>query len=224
MSEAMQVKKALAPASSFKLVRTLGIVATLSGVLVVSVYDFTQPFIAANKDAMMAKAVFEVVPGVVIRKNFVLTPDGLVPDNGKADGAKVLAGYDAEGKLKGIAAEAAAPGYADVIRLLYGYDPECQCITGINVLQSTETPGLGDKIYKDAAFLANFEALDARLNAKGDALAHPIVTVKHGTKASPWQIDAISGATVSSKAVGKALNDSAQTLLPRLANEWEKLR
>jgi len=42
------------------------------------------------------------------------------------------------------------------------------------------------------------------------------VTVKHGSKTEPWQIDAISGATVSSKAVGKALNDSAQRLLPAI--------
>ena len=48
------------------------------------------------------------------------------------------------------------------------------------------------------------------------ALAHAIVTVKHGNKIEAWQIDAISGATVSSRAVGKALNDSAQLLVPRI--------
>ncbi len=65
-------------------------------------------------------------------------------------------------------------------------------------------------------YVANFDALDARLNAAGDALANAIVTVKHGTKKHPWQIDAISGATVSSKAEGKALNEASQYLLPRL--------
>jgi len=87
----------------------------------------------------------------------------------------------------------------------------------------TETPGLGDKIATDPAFLANFEALDARLNAVGTALANPIVTVKRGRKTEPWQIDAISGATISAKAVGKALNESTQRLLPRLVPHVSEL-
>ena len=46
-------------------------------------------------------------------------------------------------------------GYQDVIRiLLYGYSPEHQAIVGMRVLESRETPGLGDKIEKDPAFLA----------------------------------------------------------------------
>ncbi|WP_455198810.1 FMN-binding protein, partial [Kaarinaea lacus] len=120
--------------------------------------------------------------------------------------------------LQGIAAEAAAQGYADTIVLLYGYNPDCECITGINILKSAETPGLGDKIFKDREFIANFKALDARLNEERNALNNPIVTVKHGKKTEPWQIDAISGATVSSRAVGKALNNSAQFLLPKIVH------
>ena len=94
--------------------------------------------------------------------------------------------------------------------------PQCQCITGISILQSTETPGLGDKIGTDPAFLANFAALDARLNGDGSALQNSIVTVKHGSKQHAWEIDAISGATVSSKAIGRMLDDSARALLPLL--------
>jgi len=87
-----------------------------------------------------------------------------------------------------------------------------------------ETPGLGDKIARDPTFLANFKALDAQLNDAGDGLRHAIVTVKHGTKAQAWQIDAISGATISSKAVGRMLNDSAQRLLPRLLPHVQSLK
>ncbi len=119
-----------------------------------------------------------------------------------------------DGKLRGIALEGAAQGYQDVIKLLYGYDPYCQCITGIKILKMTETPGLGDKIAKDPEFLANFDSLDAQLDSVGTALAEPIVTVKAGTKQHPWEIDAISGATISSNAVGRALNESAQRMAP----------
>ena len=65
---------------------------------------------------------------------------------------------------KGIAAEAASKGYADTVRVLYGYDLKCQCIVGIGVVSMRETPGIGDKILTDAAFLKNFEALDVHLS------------------------------------------------------------
>jgi len=110
-----------------------------------------------------------------------------------------------------------------VIRILYSYEPACECIRGIEVLKMAETPGIGDKIAKDPGFLRNFEALDARLDSTGSGLAHAIVSVKHGSKTEPWQIDAISGATISSKAVARMLNDSAQQVLPQVSGQLEQL-
>ncbi|KPK56259.1 MAG: FMN-binding protein [Thiotrichales bacterium SG8_50] len=205
------------------MIRALGVIAMLSGVLVVLVYQITQPMIAENKRLAIERAVFRVVPGAVDRRDFVVTETGLEPGQ-QATGIQIYAGYDGDGALKGIAAEAAARGYQDVIRILYGYNPGCECITGISILQSTETPGLGDKIGTDPAFLANFDALDARLNDTRSALRNAIVTVKHGTKTQRWQIDAISGATISSKAIGKMLDDSTRTLLPRLAPHISQLK
>ncbi len=86
---------------------------------------------------------------------------------------------------------------------------------GLQVLSSNETPGLGDRISKDAAFRKNFEALDA-------SLVNEIETVKQGEKTRPWQIDGISGATVSSKAVGKALRESTGQWLPKLTGALEE--
>ena len=154
------------------------------------------------------------------------TPQGIRPAGGEvaAGAVKFYAAYDAEGRLAGIAAEGAAKGYADTVRILYGYAPDCQCITGFGLVASKETPGIGDKIVTDQAFLANFEALDVKLNAELSALANEVKAVKHGTKSNPWQIDAIAGATVTSRAVGKAINDSAQLLLPKLLPQIEQLR
>ncbi len=203
--------------SSGAMIATLGTVAMLSGFLVVLVFQLTQPAIEENRRLAVERAVFQVVPGAVQRRDFVVTGSGIEPAGKGVTGTPIYAAYGADGKLKGIAAEGAAQGYADIIRLLYGYDPACECITGIRILKMTETPGLGDKIAKEPEFLANFDALEAKLNAAGDALRNAIVTVKSGTKSAPWQIDAISGATISSVAVGKAINHSAQALLPRLA-------
>ena len=102
---------------------------------------------------------------------------------------------------------------------MFAYDPHRQAIVRSKVQKSNETPGFGDKLDTDPAFLKNFEALDARLNAEGRALANPIVTVKNGTKTEPWQIDAITGATISSRAMGKAANQAAQRAAPAIQRD-----
>ncbi|MGD8912569.1 MAG: FMN-binding protein [Candidatus Thiodiazotropha sp.] len=208
-----------------RMIRTLMGIAMLSGFLVVLTYQLTKPIIAENQRRAIEAAVFNVVPGAVARKDFAINDGELIPVTADkpAEGILVYAGYDNEGELKGVAAKAAAQGYADLIHILYGYDPACECIRGIKVLKLAETPGLGDKIITDADFVANFDALDARLSSDGQALANEIVTVKHGTKQNPWEIDAISGATISSKAVGKAINQSAKQLLPQLVPHLDKL-
>ena len=196
------------------MLRALVGIATLSGLLVVLVYQATAPIIAENQRLRTEHAVFQVIPGAVAKRDFVISDGRLVPAGEGALGTPVYAGFDADGDLAGVAFPGAAQGYAGVIEFLFGYDPGCQCIVGSRVLKSTETPGLGDKIEKDPAFLENFRALDARLSADGNGLANPIVTVKHGTKTQPWEIDAISGATISSKAMGRAADQAAQVVVP----------
>jgi electron transport complex protein RnfG len=222
--EAEVVQQPSTPAG--RMIRTLMGIAMLSGFLVVLTYQLTKPIIAENQRRAIEAAVFQVIPGAVERRDFVISEQGVskVDPENPISGTSIYAGYDAEGHLLGVATNAAAQGYADMVHLLYGYDPACQCIRGIKVLKLAETPGLGDKIITDADFVANFAQLDASLNADGSDLANDIVTVKHGTKQHPWEIDAISGATISSKAVGKALNQSAKQVLPRLLSELEKLK
>ena len=200
---------------AFNMLRTLGLVAMISGLLVVLSYRITLPMIEENKRLLIEKALYKVVPGAVSRQDFMYNADtGIQPAAQGLEGIKLYAGYDVNNKLKGVALEAAAPGYQDVIRILYGYDPYCQCIRGIEVLKMAETPGIGDKIIKDDEFLKNFDALQAKPNVEGTGLEQAIVPVKHGTKTKPWQIDAISGATISSNAVARMLNERSQLMSP----------
>lgn len=214
------------PTSGLAMVRTLGLVAAVCGALVVAAYQGTLAAVEANRRQALERAVFQTVPGAVRMRAFVATPTGIVPAEGvpAAAGERFYAAYDARGRLLGIAAEAAAFGYAGEVRVLYAYDPAREAITGLTVVAHKETPGIGDKVLSDAAFQANFRALDARLNAERTALAHPIRVVRHGAKRAPWEIDAIAGATVTSRAVGKAVNASAQRLLPLLVQHFEALR
>jgi electron transport complex protein RnfG len=199
---------------AFNMLRTLGLVATISGLLVVLSYRITLPLIEHNKQMAIERALFKVIPGAVSRSDFVVIGDKIEVQGNQTDGIPLYAGYDDKGKLKGIALEAAAAGYQDVIRILYGYDPYCLCIRGIEVLKMAETPGIGDKIIKDKDFQQNFEALEARPHGSGKGLENEIIPVKHGTKNQPWQIDAISGATISSNAVARMLNQTSQNLVP----------
>lgn len=211
--------------SATSLVKTLGIVSTVCGLIIVGAYQGTYDAAAANRRLALERTVFKVIPAAKTMTEWQATPQGIKPAGGEAVAGmtKFYATYDAEGALAGIAVEAGAKGYADVVRILYGYAPGCQCITGLGVVSMKETPGIGDKIVTDKAFLANFQALDVKLNAELSALANEVKAVKHGTKTKNWEIDAIAGATVTSRAVGKAINESAQQLLPKLAPELEKL-
>jgi Na+-translocating ferredoxin:NAD+ oxidoreductase subunit G len=208
---------------SWAMLRTLGGIAILSGFLVVMVYQFTKPFIAENERLLTEAAVFEVIPGAVAKADFVLTDRGLVAAGEGAVGVAVFAGFGADGRLRGVAFPGAARGYQDVIQFLFGYDPACECIIGSKVLRSTETPGLGDKIDTDPNFLENFVALDASLNPEGTGLANPIVNVANGTKTEPWQIDGISGATISVKAMTRALHDAASRFAPMIQRDLAML-
>lgn len=227
MNNALQTQPAQAAKTpSFAMLRTLGLVAALSGFLVVLAYQVTKPMIEENKRVAIERALFNVLPGAVSRRDFLLTAEGIrpAPAEGSAGGTLIYAGYDPKGRLVGLALEAAAQGYQDVIRILYGYDPACRCLRGMQVLKMAETPGIGDRIAKDAAFQQNFEALDVALNGQGNALAHAIVAVKNGSKTESWQIDAISGATISSKAVARMLNDSGNASLPMINAHLDQLQ
>lgn len=211
---------------SWPMYRTLVGIGMLCGLLIAIVFQGTRPVIERNRAEALERAVFAVLPAATRRVTFTLTPDRmfdmLAPD-ADAGAERVHAGFDDLGQLVGVAVEAAGMGYADTITLLYGYAPDQEAIVGIQVLTSKETPGLGDKIETDPAFLENFVALDARLDQTGTALMHPIETVKKGRKTDPWQIDGITGATISSKAIGDILAASTERWVPLISERLEQL-
>jgi electron transport complex protein RnfG len=214
MSAPLQQTAAGGASPGLRMIATLGLIAMLSGLAVVLVFEWTRPFIAENQRKATEQAVFRVLPGAVRRADLRLGEDGFAIADDAAAGELVYVGYDADGRLVGLALASAAQGYQDLVQLLYGYDPACQCVRGIRILKMTETPGLGDRIAFDTAFLANFEALDASLDLDGEDLANPIRAVKHGHKRDRWEVDAISGATISSVAVANAINRSMRRMAP----------
>jgi electron transport complex protein RnfG len=111
--------------------------------------------------------------------------------------------YEAKtgGQLDGWVAKTAGQGYADKIEMLIGFDPMMDKITGIFVLDQKETPGLGNKIVTD----------EWRSQFVGKSTDQLLMAVKGNAKAGN-EIDAITGATISSKSVTDIINTAVKDL------------
>ncbi len=199
-----------APDSTPRLILTLGVAGLLSGIAIVGAYEITRPMIEANQARALRQAVFEVVPGAERLQALVERDGALVPATAEERG--IYAGYGAGGEFLGYAISGEAPGYQDIIKLLYGLDPARRRVVGMRILESRETPGLGDRIYKDQDFVGAFRDL---------AIEPEIELVKDGASA-PHQVDGITGATISSQAVVRIINQANAEWLPRLPAPGEE--
>ena len=215
-----------APVSSMKMLQSMVGIGILCALLIVLTFEFTGPRIAKNRAEALEKAVFRVLPGISQKADFQIDENMnfVTPIAEDKEAKMVYAGYDDNNELVGLAIEASGIGFADVIKILYGYDPKAQKVIGFYVLESKETPGLGDKIEKDDNFLENFKALDVSLIDDFSALKNEVITVKKGAKENPWEIDAITGATISSRAIGDILGASTKFWIPLIYNEQEALK
>lgn len=214
---------AAAPPGTWHMYRAMVGVGLLCGVIIVTVFQVTLPVIERNKAEALQRAIFQVLPGARSSITFRFDgDDGFAALDGDAAGAQlVYAGYGERGQLVGVAVEARGMGYQDVIVVLYGYSPADDAVIGMRVLESKETPGLGTMIETDEAFLENFRRLDVSLTDDLSQVAHPVEFAKAGTKEHPWQVDGITGATISSKAIAGILRTSASFWIPRIRRNLE---
>ncbi|HEX9733471.1 MAG TPA: FMN-binding protein [Thermoanaerobaculia bacterium] len=191
-----------------RLVTTLALAGLLSGLAIVGAFEATRPRIAANQARALRAAVFEVVPGAAKLQRLAWRDGRLQAAAGDA-GAEpsIYAGYGEDGRFLGYAITGEGAGYQDVIALLYGFDPARRRVVGMRVLESRETPGLGDRIYKDEGFVGAFRDL---------AVEPEIELVTGGDATAANQVDGLTGATISSRAVVRIVNDANAEWLARL--------
>ena len=226
MTEAVAPTKDPARTSTWQMYRAMVGIGVGCGILIVGVFQATLPRIERNKAEALQAAIFRVLPAAKTSETYAYkAPGGFAAVEGDpGDSPRVYAGYDDQNELVGIAVEAAGMGYQDVIGIIYGYSFEDQAVIGIQVLESKETPGLGDKIETDPGFLQNFERLDVSLAEDGAGLANAVVAVRHGEKEHPWEVDGITGATISSVAIAAILNGSADVWASRIQQGLDDLR
>ena len=213
MSE-MPLPMARPRASSARLVATLALAGAVAGFFIVLVYQWSQPRIEAHQARVLTAAVEEVLAGPASTRTFFMV-DGRFTDSpgpGVDTTAvdRIYVGYDEAGGPVGVAVAGAKPGFQDVIRLLFGYDPSRDQVLGMKVLESKETPGLGDKIEKDENFVGEFRGV-----------ATPLAGVKEARRTdAPNEIVMITGATISSQAIVDIINQRLEALGGTLDDLW----
>jgi electron transport complex protein RnfG len=143
----------------------------------------TSPSGATANEA--SQAAFEITPGLFTKTT------------GERRVSYQLFRVDQEKRLKGWVVKASGQGYADKIALLIGFDAAKESITGLFVLEQKETPGLGNKIILPG-WLSQFT---------GKRTEHPL-RLRTSKEHEPDSIDAITGATISSRSVIDIINRS----------------
>jgi len=100
---------------------------------------------------------------------------------------------------------------------IWGYialDEDLQTIVGAYFDHESETPGLGAKIKDDPSFRAEF--IGKKVNLSGDPV---FSVVKVGTATDPESsVDAITGATMTSKGLGEAIAFWLKAYVPFLSS------
>jgi len=172
------------------MILTLSIVGIVSGISLAGVYQYVHPLIEKNKKEALQRAIFEVLPEA--KSYDTITKKGKV----------IYRGLDSSHKLVGYAIVGEGTGYQGVIEIMIGIEPNLKNIIGIEILESVETPGLGAKIASPS-FKAQFHNLK---------ILPSIKLIKNKPPSKPNQIQAITGATISSRAVVNIVNKTLKQL------------
>ncbi len=139
----------------------------------------------AKQILLPAAAAFEVIDYTQSKASSVTT---------------VEKGFDASGNKVGYVVTVTPKGYAGEILAMIGFDVAIS-ITSYSILNLNETPGLGD-IAAKPDFINRFAGKSS----------FPIKIVKIPT-ANKTDVQAITGATVTSRAIVQGINDAAEIVI-----------
>ena len=174
------------------MVLSLTIVTLVAAALLGGLYVLTEEPIAKQKADKQQKAITSVLPAV----------EGLeVAEAEEVNGMTIYRAYVAD-SLVGAAVQTQENGFGGVFRLMVGFDSEGN-VVNYEVLEHQETPGLGDHM------VTWFKTDKNRQSVIGRSPATSNFTVsKDG-----GEVDAITAATISSRAFLKAVVAAYNTYL-----------
>jgi len=176
--------------NALKMIAVLTVVGFVSGATLVFTYKYANPLILKNQKAETESAIFKIFP------------DAKTYDTKTVGRNTVYDAKDKSGKLLGYAVLAEGNGYQGTIKLMFGINTKLDSLMGLEILDSQETPGLGQEISSEK-FKEQF---------KGLKTAPEITYIKNVKPDKPNEIQAITGATISSRAVVTILNETIEKL------------
>lgn len=173
------------------MVTVLFVITFVSSAVVGIVYRITAGPIAGARAAAVVESLGRVLPPFESTKTDTMTLSG-VP-------VTVYTATDADGAVAGYAVETASNnGFSGPVRLMVGFDPD-GTVENIDVLEQTETPGLGTRMAEeDNPLLASVRG---RNPARMQLVEGGIAVRKDG-----GDVDALTAATISSRAWCEAVN------------------
>lgn len=182
-----------------KMIIVLTVITGLSGAILSSWDSITKPKIEYHKLQALKAAISDVLPQYDYYDELQVEWTTLYL--GKLNG---------QTESVGVAFEIDGSGFQGNISMMIGVDPTFTTITGMKVLEQIETPGLGTKIVEDPSNKDNPFWFPEQFN--GVNIFPEIYVVKNVKPQNSNEIQAISGATISSKAVVRLLNENINVI------------
>lgn len=186
---------------AWRLVALMTVAGAIAGALIVTAYQATLPRIERHKGELVRAAVLEVLRAPKTFDTLYRVNDALVRTLPAGANIKTIEriylGHDAAGKRMGFAIDATENGFQDPVTVMFGYDAAAHRVIAMKVISNKETPGLGNKIETDSAFVNGF--VNASVPLKG---------IKAGASRTANDVVMITGATISSRAVIRIINNA----------------
>lgn len=182
------------------------ICAIITGTLAV-VNGITKPVIEEREKTELQESLSSVLPGTD-EFGAAVNRDELV-SAGYKPGERIRNLYKGinRGDLVGYVVEVASRGYGGDISMLVGIDNDLT-VVGVKILSHSETPGLGSKADND-------EYLKQYLGEIPEALYH----VVKKAPAKDGDIEAITSATVTSRAIANGISEAASLVRDYIRGE-----
>lgn len=187
----------------------LFVITLISGLILGFVYQITKDPIAAQEAKAIQEACAAVFPGEtdVIFEETGYLPTAQLTTELKDTGVEIGTIFKAlgqDGSTKGYVVESTTKeGYGGNIVIYVGVSAEAK-VSGVSILEIAETPGLG--MNAEEVLVPQFAGKDATA-----------FTVTKSGSTAPSEIDAITGATVTSDAVVNAVNGAVRVVTEELA-------
>jgi len=177
------------------MVAVLTTVGLFSAIVLVGMFQYANPFIEENRRQVLEASILKVLPEARSYR---------VMDEKQG----IYQGLDATDRPVGYAFVSEGSGYQGKIRMMVGIGRDLTQLTGLEILEDLETPGLGAKI-NEKNFKDQFVGLE---------VLPRIEYVQNRKPDRPNAIQAITGATISSRSVVKALNKDIERIRRMLEN------